>query len=102
MKEPVERYEPSYYGDMTWHAHGAYVEYSDYDALFAKVKAIAAEVTKERKSAADWHARMEAEYRDPHGSAFGSDVCEASAVLQAWEKAEELLKDFSVKEGKQS
>lgn len=80
---------------------GEFVLWEDYTALLEKVRKIAAEVIKERKSAVDWHARMSDDYNNPNGSAMGQDVVEASASLQAWEKAEELLKDFAAKEGKQ-
>ena len=81
-------------------ADGEYVRYEDYAALLEKVRKIASEVIKERKSAEDWHARMSEDY--DNGSALGQDVVAASEALQAWEKAEELLKDFKTQEGKPS
>lgn len=75
---------------------------AELERLTEKVRKIAEQVTKERKSAEDWHARMSDDYHNPNGSAMGQDVVEASASLQSWEKAEELLKDFAAKEGKQS
>jgi cell division protein FtsB len=75
---------------------------AELERLTEKVRKIAEQVTKERKSAEEWHGRMTDDYNNPNGSAMGQDVVEASASLQSWEKAEELLKDFAAKEGKQS
>lgn len=73
---------------------------AEVERLTEKVRKIAEQVTKERKSAEEWHGRMTDDYNNPNGSAMGQDVVEALASLQAWEKAEELLKDFAAKEGK--